>query len=108
MLAIILVASSFSVLIALFAKGTRAGGVDVEATSISANLAQEKMESLKNTSFSSIANETRAVVSGFSSYEREVVVSTVATNLKQATVNVYKTVQGGDVTTTLVTYISNT
>ena len=107
MLAIVLIASSFSVLLGLFAKGTFVGGVEIETTSVSANLAQEKMEELKNKSFASIANEARAAVSGFSSYEREVAVSTVVTNLKQVTVNVYKAVQGGDVTTTLVTYISN-
>ena len=107
MLSILLIASSFGVLIVLFAQGTRVGGVEIETPSTSSLLAQEKIEELKNKTFSSIANEARSAVSGFSSYEREVTVSTVVTGLKQVTVNVYRSVQGGDVATTLISYISD-
>ena len=82
-------------------------GRENENETVAANLAQEKIEELRKKSFSGISSETRAAVSGFSPYEREVVVSTVQTGLKQATVNVYWTSKSATLSSSLVTYASD-
>ena len=79
-----------------------------ESILTSTNLAQEKMEEIRNKTYSSISNEARAAVSGFSNYEREVVVTTPVTNLKQVSVNVYWFNKASELSTSLVTYASNT
>ncbi len=79
-----------------------------ESLLVSAQLAQEKMEEIRNKTYSSISNEARAAVSGFSGYEREVVVTTPVTNLKQVNVNVYWFNKASELSTSLVTYASNT
>lgn len=68
------------------------------------NLAQEKMEEVKNTAYASVASDARAAVTGFSGYEREVVVSGTP---KQVTVYVYWTHQGVQQTLSLVTLLTD-
>lgn len=79
-----------------------------ESLLVSSQLAQEKMEEIRNKTYSGISNESRAAVSGFSGYEREVVVTTPVTNLKQVNVNVYWFNKASELSTSLVTYASNT
>ena len=79
---------------------------DSENTLRAINLAQRKMEDVRNLSFTSIANEARAIVSGFAEFEDEVGVTEPETNLKLVVVNVYWTFKGDDVTTQLRTYVS--
>jgi prepilin-type N-terminal cleavage/methylation domain-containing protein len=74
---------------------------------VALNLAKEKIESLRNMAYSGIANESKAAVSGFSAYQREVVVATPQTNLKQVTVNVYWYNKSAELSVGLVTYVSN-
>lgn len=71
------------------------------------NLAQEKLEELRNKSYSSVASETKAAVSGFSAFQREVTVTTPQTNLKQVTVTVYWNHKSSEISTSLVTYVGN-
>lgn len=82
------------------------GGIN-ESELIATNLAQEKIETLKNTSYSGIANEARAAVSGFSSFEREVAVTTPVTSLKEITVTVYWNHKISELSKNLVTYRSD-
>ena len=58
-------------------------------------------------SYASIANETKAAVSGFPAFQREVVVTTPQANLKQAVVNVYWYSKASELNVSLVTYVSN-
>lgn len=81
------------------------GGIN-ESELVATNLAQEKIESLKNTSYAGIANEARAAVSGFTSYEREVAVTTPVTGLKEINVTVYWTHRNSELNRNLVTYRS--
>ena len=67
--------------------GIFGGGIN-ETELIAVNLAQEKVESIRNTAYAGISNEAKAVISGFSAFQREVVVITPQTNLKQVAVNV--------------------
>ena len=95
------VALSLAIYQGLFVSGTS------ESELMATNLAGEKMEEIRNQSYSTISNESRAAVSGFSSYEREVTVSTPITNLKQVTVNVYWFTKDDEMNVSLVTYASN-
>lgn len=106
LLAILLFVSAFTVLAQAISVGLSSGG-DNENSLIAANLAAEKMEILKNTSYASIANEAKAVVSGFTSFQREVTVTTPITSLKQTTVTVTWNDKSVELSYNLVTYFSN-
>src|SRR3989338_2453542 len=75
LLAVVLMVSGSLVLLRAMTIGLFAGG-DNENALIAITLAQEKMEELRNSSYTNIANETKAAVSGFPAFSREVVVST--------------------------------
>lgn len=92
------------------------GGSENQNTLIATGLAEEKMEQIRNTAYGSVTDEARAQVPNYTFFEREVVVDddTPVTNMKQVTVNVYwnerphdVTPGAGDVTISLVTYVSN-
>ena len=106
LLAILLFVSTFTVLAQAISVGLSSGG-DNENSLIAANLAAEKMEILENTSYASIANEAKAAVSGFASFQREVTVTTPITSLKQTTVTVYWNHKSAELSYSLVTYFSN-
>ena len=106
LIAALLVTVGFVTLVGTFSTGLFASGNN-ESLLLGTHLAQEKMEEIRNRSYASIANETRAAVSGFSSFDREVVVSTPLTNLKQVSVNVYWYNKSAELSTSLVTYVSN-
>ena len=89
-----------------FSVGLFAGGNN-ESFLIGTYLAQEKMEEIKNKSYSSITNETKATVTGFTPFQREVAVSVPQTDLKEITVTVYWFNKGDELSTNLVTYVSN-
>ena len=80
--------------------------VDAENTTIAMNLAQRKMEEIRNLSFLGIVNEAKAAVAGFTGFQREVVVTTPETDLKEITVKTYWTYKGGEIEVPLVTYIA--
>ena len=82
------------------------GGIN-ESELTAKNLAEEKIETLKNTSYSSITNEAKAPVSGFSAFQREIVVTTPITSLKQITVTVYWYHKASELSTAWVTYRSD-
>ncbi|MBI5124006.1 MAG: hypothetical protein HZA72_01145 [Candidatus Omnitrophica bacterium] len=108
MLAILLLGTGFALLLQVVSTGLFAGGVN-EDELVAANLAQEKIEELRNTQYAGIVQETPAVaVAGFPAFTREVLVSTPQTGLKQITVNVYYYVKNTQTSTTIVTYVSDT
>jgi len=106
LIALIILTVGIVATVGLFSSGL-AGNVDAENTAVAMNLAQRRMEEIRNLDFDTgIVDETKAAVSGFSNFQREVVVSEPETDLKQVTVNVYWSYKGGEVTVPLVTYIS--
>ncbi|NQU95197.1 MAG: type II secretion system protein [Candidatus Omnitrophica bacterium] len=105
LMAIVLFTGSVSLIVMLFANALVAS-TDAENTTIAMNLAQGKMEEVRNLSFASIADEAKAAVTGFTGFQREVAVTTSETDLKQVTVTTYWTYKGGEVEVPLVTYIS--
>ena len=105
--------------LALFAAGTvavmdllhraQAGTTDGENVLIAMQLAQRRLEELRNISYGSLANEAKASItspSGFTRFSREVTVTTPFTNLKQVVVTVYWTGIGGETNVVLPTYRS--
>src|SRR3990167_1327300 len=67
MMAVVLMVSGFLSLSWAMSVGLFAGG-DNENTLIAINLAQEKMEEIRNKSYANALNEAKAAVSGFSSF----------------------------------------
>ena len=105
--------------LALFAAGTiavmdllhraQAGSTDGENVLLATQLAQRRLEELRNVIYASLANEAKASVSspsGFTRFSREVTVTTPYTNLKQVVVTIYWTGVGGETNVTLQTYRS--
>ena len=75
----------------LFSTGL-VSSADAENTAIAMNLAQRRMEEIKNLDFDTgIVNEAKAVVSGFPLFQREVAVTEPETDLKQVAVTAYWT-----------------
>ena len=66
-----------------------------ESEMVALNLAQAKMEELKSLSFGLITSESKASVPGYPGHQREVLVSTPASSLKDIMVYVYWTPSGG-------------
>lgn len=106
MLAVVLLVTGSLVLLRAMSIGLFAGG-DNESALIAITLSQEKMEELRNAGYVNIANETKAVVSGFPAFQSEVAVTAPQAGLKQANVTVYWFVKSAEVNTNLVTYISD-
>lgn len=61
----------------------------VEGQVVALNLAQEEMETLKNTPYVNLsASPMTALTGNFANYSRQVVLTTISTNLTEVTVNV--------------------
>lgn len=107
LLTIILIAVGFTALLQAFSIGLFSGAEN-ENELIAMTLAQEKMEDLRNRTYVSIVSEARAAVTGYPSFERQVVVTTPQTGLALITTTVFWASKGSDLSVVLVTYISNT
>jgi prepilin-type N-terminal cleavage/methylation domain-containing protein len=94
-----------TIIISLFSTGF-IGGYDAEKTSVAMNLAQQRMEEIRNIAFEDIDDEAKAIVTGFSGFQREVDVTESPTDLKQVTVTVYWTHKGDEINVPITTYIS--
>lgn len=106
LLGIILFVATFLALSEAISSGIFVGGGN-EAILVGTHLAQEKMEEIRNKSYSSIANEAKTAVAGFPAFQREVVATTPQTDLKEVQVSVYWTNEENELNTSLVTYVSN-
>lgn len=106
LIVIVLFSAGAVVLLEIFSIGLF-GGVESENTLIATALAQDKMELIRNSPYGSIADETKAPVTDYPFFQREVVVATPQTNLKQITVNMYWAERTGEMKISLVTYVSN-
>ena len=110
MLAVLLFGAGLVFLLQIVNTGLFVGGQN-EDTVIAANLVQERIEELRNTTYASLASTTPAIpVPGFTGFTREVLVGDLTpaqTGLKQITVNVNWPAKSSVMTTTMVTYVSN-
>lgn len=94
------------VLLDMFSIGLFAGGENAN-TIIATALAKDKMESIRNTAYAAITDEAKAPVGGYASFQREVLVTTPQTGLKEVTVNVYWPERSGETMISLVTYAAS-
>lgn len=80
---------------------------EIEDYSLALSFSQEKMEQVVDApSFAGITSEARAPVSGFSNFEREVIVTDPLADLKQVQVRTYWAVPNGENDVSLTTYFS--
>lgn len=105
LLAIVLISGGFVALLEALSTGLFAG-TENENDLVAINLAQERIDEIRNRSYANIINEAKAVVSGFSAFQRQVVVTTPQTSLKQVNVTVYWYSKSSELNTSLVTYVS--
>lgn len=105
---ILLTVGSVSLLQAINS-GLFAGGIN-ETELVATYLAQEQIESIRNTAYASIIPVAKAPVPGFTAFQRQVFVdnNVPVTNMKRVTVSVYYTVKSSELTMSMVTYVSNT
>ena len=110
LVAIVLLVVGVAVLVGLFSNAL-IGSSDAENTTIAMNLIQGRMEEIRNLGFSNIIPESKADVSGFPEFQREVAIydpegDPTVNDLKQVTVTVYWTFKGNEVNISAVTYVS--
>ena len=107
LITIILAASGLMVLMQLMGVAIFADS-DLEYSLMSLNLANEKLEELKDSNYSTVASATESSISGFSWVDdRIVTVSEVDTDLKDVQVEVRWTQKGGQQSINVRTYIAN-
>lgn len=107
---VVLIAMGLSALSMAFSRAVFASS-DAKYLRVATALAQLKLEEFQGTAFSSIAGESRAAVSGFTGFERQVTVTSspggTDSNFKQVVVTVYWQTKGGELSTSLTTYVAN-
>lgn len=107
LIAIILAAAGLMVLMQLMGVAIFADS-NLEYSLTALNLANEKLEELKDSDYSSVASATEGSISGFSFVDdRIVTVSEVNPDLKDVQVEVRWTQKGGQQSIQLRTYITN-
>ncbi len=104
LVATLLVGVGIFALVEAFNRGYLGAG-QAEDYSVALSLSEEKMEELRVLPFASLTNSSKAPVSGFTSFQREVVVTTPASpTLKQIVVKTYWDVPGGENNVSLTSY----
>ncbi len=71
------------------------------------NLTEEKLEEIRNLSYLNVVNEARAQVPSFSDYEREVQAWEIQSGLKEVQIDVFWQEKGGEVKTSLYSYVAD-
>lgn len=107
LIAMVLMIVGFAVLLQAIGAGLSAGSEN-ENDLLAVNLAQEKIEGLRNAAYLDIINETKKEVPNFSVFWREVIVQALEPCLKQVMVNVYWFSKGSELSQSAVTYIAKT
>lgn len=108
LLAVTLLAGGTVALMALMQRA-QVGMAEGESTLIATQLAQRRLEELRNTAYASLTSEAKAAVtspSGFTRFSREVTVTEPQANLKQLVVTVYWNAPGGETNVSFRTYRS--
>jgi len=106
--ALVLLTGGSTVLIHMMSIGMFADS-NLEQSIIAVNLANEKMEEIRNTAFASISSSTETGSSiGFSVFDsRVVIVTSTQTDLKDVKVEVQWTQKGGQQSVAVETYVAD-
>ena len=110
LIALIIFTLAVVVIAGLFSTGL-ISSLDSENTTIAMNLAQRRMEEIRNLGFTNINDEFKGNVADFPGFQREVEISDppgdpMTDDLKEITVTVYWTYKGEEVDVSLETYVS--
>jgi len=107
LIAIVLAAGGLMVLMQLMSVAIFADS-DLEYSLTALNLANEKLEEVKDSDYSSVVSATESPISGFSWIDdRVVTVSEVSSDLKDVQVEVRWTQKGGQQSVNVRTYIAD-
>ena len=104
LIAILLLSIGATALIWAFSAGLFAS-TDADNVDLALNVAQAKMEEIKNTAYSSIVSVAKAASPGVSGFQQSVNMTVLYTGLKQVDVTVYWSPQGVETNVSLSTYI---
>ena len=106
LLAFVLFTVGFVAIARVFSIGLFAES-DTEKVLITTELAQERVEQIRNLSYNNIVNEPKAAISGFPIFQRQVIITYPQTNLKQIEVRVYYPTKPQENSISLFTYVSD-
>jgi len=107
LLVIIILAAVFFPMLQMLSSGLLVSS-EVKGTNKAIILAQKKIEEIRNSAFSAISSEAKAIISEDPAYQRQVIVATPSTNLKNVKVIVsWSPGEGSETCITIETYVSN-
>lgn len=81
--------------------------VEAKHFAVVKNLAEEKLEEIRNLTYTNVVTEARAQVPGFTDYEHEVQVSEIQTGLKEVQIEIFWQTKGGEVSISLASFVSD-
>lgn len=106
LLAIVLLSIGLVALVNAFSTGLLETS-EAKHFAVAKNLAEEKLEQIRNISYAAVVSEARSFVSGFVDYERQLQVSQAQAGLKQVQIDVFWQAKGGEVSISLYSYMSD-
>lgn len=74
---------------------------------IAKNLAESKLEEIRNSSYANVVSESKAVVPGLPAYQRQVRIEVLQTGLKQIQVDVFWQAKNGEASISLCSFVSD-
>jgi len=106
LIAILLLSVSITALIWALNAGLFAS-MDADNVDLALNIAQARLEEIKNTTYPSIVSVAKAAVPGVNGFQQSINVTPINANLKQSDVTVYWSPQGVETNVSLSTYVAN-
>ncbi len=107
LIALLLVGVGVFAIMETFNRGVFGFGEVDNNYSLALSLSQEKLEEIKDSAFSAVASQSRIAVSGYTSFDQQVAVTSPHADLKQVAVTTYWQVPGGENNISLTTYVVN-
>lgn len=83
------------------------GSSQAKQLAVAKNLAEERLEDIRNLLYINVVDEARAPIAGFADYEREVSVSDIQSGLREVQIDVFWPAKGGEASISLWSYVSD-
>jgi len=107
LLTMLILVMVFFPLVQVLSRALLVGG-ETENTNLALGLARDKLETIKNTSFTSIANESKAPIPGSDLFQSEVIVTSPHSKLKDVEIIIYwQSADGSELNISLKSLISS-
>lgn len=71
------------------------------------NLAESKLEEIRNISYASVISESKAVIPGFAPYQRQVQIVVLQSGLKQIQIDVFWQTKNNEASISLYSFVSD-